>query len=82
MPIMMTSVVLRLARWCSPLVKLVDPIFKLRSLFGEIAKDLLLYDNRDKSIEAFLAITGRVPVNSSESTKLLPFTPASLSPVG
>ncbi len=31
-------------------VKLFDPIFELRSLFGEIARDLLLYENRDDRI--------------------------------
>jgi hypothetical protein len=31
-------------------VKLFDPIFELRALFGEIARDLLLYENRDDKI--------------------------------
>ena len=34
------------------LVKLFDPIFELRALFGEIARDLLLYANRDDKIAA------------------------------
>jgi hypothetical protein len=31
-------------------VKLFDPIFELRSLFGEIARNLLLYENRDDRV--------------------------------
>jgi hypothetical protein len=32
------------------IVKLCDPIFELRALFGEIARDMLLYANRDDKI--------------------------------